>query len=149
MKKKKYNKDFEKHSKNKLYQFKIEKNNQKLIASMFYFYFCPKNCDNLFFGEIYVGNILDYINNALKIDLIGVFSPRKLISYFGIISSKPLVVFQFISKEKNSLIKKEQAYKIENNQEFFLLNLENFDKFHKTCGLKLLEPPKVIVSTTL
>jgi hypothetical protein len=46
MKKKKYNKDFEKHSKNKLYQFKIEKNNHKLNVSMFYFYFCPKNCDN-------------------------------------------------------------------------------------------------------
>jgi hypothetical protein len=116
---------------------------------MFYFYFCPKNCDNLFFGEIYVGNILNYTNNALKIDLIGVFSPRKLKSYFKIISTKPLAVFQFISKEKVSPLKKGQTFKIENNQEFFLLNLENFDKFYKTCGLKLLEPPKVIVSTIL
>lgn len=89
------------------------------------------------------------VDNTLEIDLIGIFSPRKLKSYFKIISSKPLVVFQFISKEKVSPLKKEQTYKIENNQEFFLLNLENFDKFHKTCGLKLLEPPKVIVNTTL
>ncbi|HNC55900.1 MAG TPA: hypothetical protein PLP33_10685 [Leptospiraceae bacterium] len=149
MKKKKYNKDFEKHSKNKLYQFKIEKNNHKIVVSMFYFFLCPKNLDNLYFGEIYVGNTLDYVNNTLEIDLIGIFSPRKLKSYFKIISTKPLVVFQFISKGKVSPLKKEQTYKIENNQEFFLLDLKNFDKFHKTCGLKLLEPPKVIVNTTL
>jgi len=108
---------------------------------------------NLFMFDFIVKGWIQYcpvlIDNTLEIDLIGVFSPRKLMSYFGIISSKPLVVFQFISKEKVSPLKKEQTYKIENKQEFFLLNSENFDKFHKTCGLKLLEPPKVIVSTTL
>lgn len=82
-----------------------------------------------------------------KIDLIGFFSPRKLNSFFGIKSKKPLIIFQFYTNhEKNKIesVKNSKTFGIKNNHEFFILNLENFKKLYKTCNLQVDEPPKVI-----